>query len=222
LIALTGSLDKPLYLNLAACGRCNNSFIVKTIRERIQRTQTNTGLDVENKILVVEKIEDLAFEDVSVDRRGFFQALKNMTMTRLGGILDENDAEISRSYSAKIIPLKRDILNNIIHKFSDGSAVTSILKNYAFTVKAGPSCNNCFACIGMCPTGALKIKKDTAGMGLLFNASLCNGCALCRDFCPSGAVFVSAGFSGGNFFEHEICNPNAYVSRAVSGAVTYG
>jgi ferredoxin len=217
LIAFTGYLDKPLSLNLTACAGCRNSFIVETLKERIQSARTKTGLDVGKKVLLAEQKADLVFEDVSLNRRGFFQALGTMTFMQVAGLLDKNDAEIPVSYTAKRLPLKRGILNNIIHKFSDGDAVTHILKNYAFTVMAGPSCNHCFACIGMCPTGALKIKKDAEGAGLLFNSSLCNGCALCRDFCPAGAVSVSTGFSGGNFFKHEICNPNAYVSHAASG-----
>ena len=217
LIALTGHLDKPLYLNLTACGRCSNSFIVETIKERIQGAQRKTSLDVGKRILLAEKQAELTFEDVSLDRRGFFQALKNMTFTQAAGLLDENKAEITRSYSTKRISLKRDMLNTVIKKLSGGKAATAIFSNYAFTVKAGPSCNNCFACIGMCPTGALKIRKDAEGAGLLFNSSLCNGCGLCRDFCRVGAVSVSPGFSGNDFFEHGICNPEAGTGRPCSG-----
>jgi ferredoxin len=206
LIALAAYLDKPLSLNLTACGGCGNSFIVDTLKERIESARTKTSLDVGNSILLAEKKADLVFEDVALDRRGFFQALKTMTFTQVAGLLDKNDAEIPASYTAKRLPLKRDILNTVLRKVARGNAVADILHNYAFTVKAGPSCNHCFACIGMCPTGALKIKKDTEGAGLLFNSSLCNGCALCRDFCPAQAVSVSPGFFGSNFFEHDVCN----------------
>jgi ferredoxin len=115
------------------------------------------------------------------------------------------------SYAAKKLPLKRNILNTIVRKLADSNAVTDLLHKYAFTVKTGASCNNCFACIGMCPTGALKIRKDADGPGLLFNSSLCTGCGLCRDFCPAHAVSVSPGFFGTNYFEHDVC---------VAGAVT--
>jgi formate hydrogenlyase subunit 6/NADH:ubiquinone oxidoreductase subunit I len=62
----------------------------------------------------------------------------------------------------------------------------------------------------MCPTGALKIKKDAEGTGLLFNSSLCIGCGLCRDFCRMEAVTVSKGFAGIDYFQFGMCNAEAY------------
>ncbi len=218
LIALTGYLDKPLYLNLTACGACRNYYIVERLKERIHNVRTKASLDVGAKIIAAETKADLVFEDVSLDRRGFFQALKTMSFKQVAGLLDENDADKPLSYSAKRIPLKRELLNTVIRKLSDGTPATAMLSNYAFTVKAGPSCTNCSACVGMCPTGALKDKKDADGAGLLFNSSLCNGCALCRDFCPARAVSVSNGYVGKGFFEHEMCSPGVYASCAATDA----
>jgi len=81
-----------------------------------------------------------------------------------------------------------------------------VLREYAFTIKADSSCDNCFSCVGMCPTGALKSCRHDSGAGLLFNSSLCVGCALCRDFCFNKSITLLPGYSGGNYFEHEICN----------------
>ena len=217
LIALAEYLDKPLYLNLTACGACRNSFIVERLKERIQSARAKTFFDIGKRIFLAEKKTDLIFEDVSLDRRGFFQALKTMGFTRVAGLIEQNDAEIPVSYTAKKLPLKRTILNTVVRKLADGSAVADILRNYAFTVKTGASCNNCFACIGMCPTGALKIKKDADGPGLLFNSSRCTGCGLCGDFCPAHAVNVSPGFFGENYFEHTICNAEVFTVYTAAG-----
>jgi ferredoxin len=216
LIALTEYLDKPLYLNLTACGECRNSFIVEALKMRIQGARTKTSLDVGKKILLAEKKADLVFEDVSLDRRGFFQALKTMGFTQVAGLIEKNDAEIPVSYTEKKLPLKRNIFNTVVRKLPDGNAITDLLHNYAFTVRAGSSCNNCFACIGMCPTGALKIRKNAESPGLLFNASLCIGCGLCRDFCPGQAVSVSPGFFGNNFFDHDLCSSDGAAAYAAA------
>ena len=218
LIALAAYLHKPLSLNLTACGGCGNSFIVDTLKERIESARTKTSFDVGEKIQVAEKKADLVFEDVALDRRGFFQALKTMTFTQVAGLIGDKDAEMPVSYTVKRLPLRRAILNSVVRKLSQGNAVMGILQNYAFTVKAGSSCNNCFACIGMCPTGALKIRENAESPGLLFNASLCIGCGLCRDFCPGQAVSVSPGFLGSNFFEHDLCN----VSSLFKGEARWG
>ncbi len=217
LIALTEYLDKPLSLNLTACGGCRNSFIVEMLKERIQSARTKTSLDVGKRIILAEKKANLVFEDVSVDRRGFLKALKTMTFTQVAGLIEKTDAGIPLSYTEKKLPLKRNIFNTVVRKLANGNAVAGLLRNYAFTVKTGETCNNCFACIGMCPTGALKIKKDTNGPGLLFNSSLCTGCGLCSDFCPAHAVSVSPGFFGNNYFEYAICNAGAFTVHAEAG-----
>lgn len=209
LIALAEYLNKPLYLNLTACGACRNSFIVERLKERIQSARTKTLLDIGKTIILAEKKEDLVFEDVSLDRRGFFQALKTMGFTQVAGLIEKNEAEISVSYTAKKLPLKRNILNAVVRKFADSNAIAPLLRNYAFTVRT-TSCNNCFACVGMCPTGALKIKKDAEGRGLLFNSSQCIGCGLCRDFCPMEAITVSKGFAGIDYFQFGMCSAGAY------------
>lgn len=213
LIALAMSLDKTVYLNLTSCGGCENSFVVDMLKERVKTASTKSFFDIAAKVVLVENRKDLFIEDVCYDRRDFFKAFKNMTLKQVSGLIAEKKPEIIKSYSEKKIPLRRDLLNTMIKKMR-GVTSAGILQNYAFTVKTGTSCNNCFACIGMCPTGALKIKKDDAGTGLLFNSSLCNGCALCRDFCPLEAVSVSKGFSGSSYFEYHICNSGTYVSVA--------
>jgi NAD-dependent dihydropyrimidine dehydrogenase PreA subunit len=167
--------------------------------------------------LLAEKKADLVFEDVSLDRRSFFQALKTMSFAQVAGLSEKNDAEIPVSYTAKRLPLKRDIFNTLVRRRANGNAAADLLHKYAFTVKAGSSCTNCFACVGMCPTGALKIKKDAEGLGLLFNSSLCTGCGLCGDFCPAEAVKVSPGFFGNKYFEHDSCNAGAFTAHAVMG-----
>lgn len=206
LIAIMGHLDKPLYLNLIACSGCRNAFVVETLKGRIHGMRAKTGPDITKKIVLAENKNSLAFEEVSLDRRGFFQALRNATFSKVAGLIDDDDAEPPVSYTAKRLPLKRDILNTAVKRLASGNTVSDLLHNYYFTVTAGPTCNTCFACIGMCPTGALKIKKDAEGQALLFNSSMCTGCGLCRDFCPAEAVSVSPGFFGNNFFDHNVCN----------------
>lgn len=219
MIALTGDLDKPLSLNMTDCAGCRNAFVVQSLKERLQRVGAKTSFDMGKRILLVEHKSDLTFEDVPLDRRGFFKALKTMGVTQVAGLIDNNDVDKPVSSSAKRLPVKRNTLNTVVKNLADSAAVADILHNYAFTVKAGPSCTNCFACIGMCPTGALKIKKDAEGSGLLFNSSLCTGCGLCGEFCPVAAVKVSQGSFGDNYFDHVICNADAFTAHAVTDSI---
>ncbi|MBA4373922.1 MAG: hypothetical protein C0402_13820 [Thermodesulfovibrio sp.] len=209
LIALHTFMDRPVQLNLTSCADCRNSFIIDTLKERIAGIREATGIDVSEKAVLIENMANLRFEAASYDRRGFFSAIKNMTFRRASGLFEKEEGEVIHAYSQKGVPLKRDILNTILRTITDKDRASRVLTEYAFTIKADASCDNCFSCVGMCPTGALRSMRKDSETGLLFNASMCNGCALCRDFCLNNSITLRQGYSGENYFAHEICNKDS-------------
>ncbi len=50
-------------------------------------------------------------------------------------------------------------------------------------------CFQCGACTGICPVGALFIKRPA--MEVIFDADKCTGCSLCVPICPVRAMEVS-------------------------------
>jgi len=56
-------------------------------------------------------------------------------------------------------------------------------------------CFQCGACTGICPTGALSIKRPD--MEILFDPEKCSGCSLCVTLCPVRAMEVSLDRNGG-------------------------
>ena len=50
-------------------------------------------------------------------------------------------------------------------------------------------CYQCGACTGICPTGALYIKRPE--MAVLFDPDKCTACGLCVSVCPARAMEVS-------------------------------
>jgi ferredoxin len=50
-------------------------------------------------------------------------------------------------------------------------------------------CFQCGACTGVCPTGALSIRRKD--MAVLFEPEKCSGCGLCVTVCPVRAMEVS-------------------------------
>lgn len=201
IIALAVFMNNQIQIDLSGCADCRNSFIVAVLEKRIADVEVKTSLMISDKVKIVKNKADLKFNDVSYDRRGFFKALKNVTVMQAAGLFgDEDTGEELRVYSAKKLPFKRELLNRA-HRFLPEETQKSLLKNFYYTVNAAETCNNCFACIGMCPTGALKIENRGDDRELFFSTSLCNGCGLCRDFCFNSALHIEKGFSGGNPFE---------------------
>ncbi|MBI5212444.1 MAG: 4Fe-4S binding protein [Nitrospirae bacterium] len=201
IIALYLYMQNPLQIDMTGCADCKNGFIADTLQKRIAAIEAKTSLKISGRIKPVRDIAELDFQDISYDRRGFFKALKNLTFIQAAGLFDnEESIEHTQSYSAKKLPFKRELLNRAIKILPD-EIQKELLKNCYYDVNVTETCNNCFACVGMCPTGALKIENKDDDRELFFSTSLCNGCGLCKDFCMACSVNIEKGFSGGNPFE---------------------
>ena len=201
IIALSVLMNNHLQIDLSGCADCRNSFIINALANRINAVEAKTAIGAVDKIRLIKNKTDLDFQEISYDRRGFFKTLKDFTRMQTAGLFgDEDHGEERQAYSAKTVPFKRELLNRVL-EISPEETRKALLKNYYYTVDATDTCDNCFACIGMCPTGALKIESKGDDRELFFNTSLCNGCGLCEGFCMSSSVAIKRGFSGDNPFE---------------------
>lgn len=195
IIALFAYLSEGLQINVAGCGNCRNGFIVDDLKKRIKAIYEKTTINVADKITLVEKLCDLKYQDISYDRREFFKVLKIRTFLQAAELLENNSPDyITNGYSSKKLPLRRELLNKVFKSFS-GEKRNSILASYYYSAYFNENCNNCFACVGMCPTGALKITAKGSGPELSFNSALCSGCGLCEGFCMNNAILIKRGFA---------------------------
>ncbi len=74
------------------------------------------------------------------------------------------------------------------------------LEAYYYSLRLGENCTGCFACVGMCPSGALRVGTEGAVPVLEFKSSLCGGCGLCREFCMVSVLQVERVFPGDDPF----------------------
>lgn len=201
IIALSVFTKKPLQINLTQCGDCRNGFIMDVFKKRLHAVSAKTYINIYEKIKPVEVITDLHYQDIPYDRRGFFMAVKNFTIQKTVGLLDNAARNESVSaYSVKKLPPKNEMLNKMLPVVTN-EIYRDLIRNYYYNITANESCNNCFACVGMCPTGALKILSKESSSELSFKTSLCSGCGLCEDFCINNAICSEQGFSGHSPFE---------------------
>lgn len=201
LIAFSIFIEGALQIDLTGCEDCGNGFIVDVLKKRIKSVETKTSIMISDRIKLVNEKAVLKYQEIGYDRRGFFKAIKNMTFKHAAGLFDKDDSEeYLQSYSSKKLPLKRELLNRII-KFLPEEEYKTLLKKYFYLASITEDCTNCFACIGMCPTGALKIEGNEDRRDLFFSSSLCNGCGLCESFCVEKAVRIEKEFSDKNPFK---------------------
>lgn len=192
IIALSVFMERNLQINLTGCADCRNGFIVDNLKERIKSIAEKTSLDVFEKISLLEDGSELCYQDIPLDRRGFFKAFKNLTFLQAANLFENiTTDDKTRSYSAKKIPLRRDLLNRTLRLLPEWN-YTQVLDAYYYNLRIDEGCNKCFACVGMCPTGALKVNASE----FFFSSALCAGCGLCMEFCMMGSIRIEQGFSG--------------------------
>lgn len=107
-------------------------------------------------------------------------------------------------YTYKAIPGAMSMLNRSFHE-APAALKRTVLESYYFDAEVNENCDMCFACIGMCPTGALRTGENEKKRRLIFNSSFCNGCGLCVEFCRKNAVDITRGYSGNNPYQYRIC-----------------
>jgi len=233
-------LDAPVQINLTGCASCKNRGIVDVLKKRLEAIEQKISLKESeardytlppapytlhptpytlhaarytlNKITLVENKSALQYEDVPCDRRGFFTALKKITMESAAGFFDNSTERESMNYSDKTLPSGRKLLNKVYSVVSEKPS-KGLLDNYYYDVKVEDNCDVCFSCTGMCPAGALKSTYDLqtateepsyqgpSKLELFFFPSLCVGCGLCSDFCMSKSISVVQGFKGDSPFK---------------------
>jgi ferredoxin len=202
LLALATFPESGLQLNMTGCNACGNAFIVDIVREKYRRVDAESPIVVSERVKIVTDSGTLNYQDAAYDRRGFFNVLRKATCRQIAGLIEGDDIAMPmRSYSEKRLPLKRRLLNSVLVSLN-GKGV-ELLKSRYYTITTGADCDNCFACVGICPSGALKVDGcDIDEIPCLsFKAALCNGCGLCRDVCFSNSLSIGNGFTGSNPFD---------------------
>jgi Fe-S-cluster-containing hydrogenase component 2 len=198
-------LDHPLQVNLSGCSNCKNGFIVDILKERLQDVEKKLPAEPSKILKLIEKNDDLDYQDISYNRRDLFQVLRNGVHEVSGFIVNDDRDRNSLAYTHKSIPQKRDLLNRVQSVLS-GRMKNEIKKNFYYDLNIDKRCNRCCVCIGMCPTGALKSALIGSEKRLFFNCSLCTGCGLCVCSCMKQAITLHKGLSVFDPFEFRLCD----------------
>lgn len=200
LAALFTLEDRRILLDASRCKSCDNSYVPGILEGRLLAVAAKMGEPGCDRLRLALRREDLTppvqKKVADPSRRSFLQGITAVLPAEdIFPSLTEKKTEEEQAASVKRPARNRETLRLAM----EGSpAAAARLAPFVFRLEATDSCNFCRACVGMCPTGALRMPAgeddgETATRRLTFTAVLCSGCGLCVAFCRRRALILAEG-----------------------------
>jgi len=197
ILAAVFSVSEPISLDISSCLNCENRHIVPVLEKKINEIEKRTSIRLSNRIRLVSNPSEIEKRKSRVGRRKFFGNLKSLVKAKSKVTIGR---ELFSPVTAHKDLYKKDktvgtrLLCHALN-LSDRQSRIKMLETFFFSLKVNTQCKLCGGCAGMCPTGAIKLKRNNAGKFLMFNVLDCNGCGLCRDFCRNHAISMEHGIT---------------------------
>ena len=186
-------LTSDLQLNLTECSACPNEFVASELKQRIGRVESQLPGEPSAALLPILNRTDLRYQDVAFSRRSFFRAFGALARQRTFDSLDAFlSSEQTTAYGDKVLPARRKLLNMSLAAVSSQRR-RELLQSFYFRIETNGNCDRCGVCVGICPTGVLRVVHDPVSK-LVYRSSDCIGCGLCSEVCSQAAVAVHRGF----------------------------
>jgi ferredoxin len=172
--------------NMAGCSDCSNSYA-----SHIFRTNCNEVIGALSDILVSELVITGSCEHIErlkADRRSYLATVRKSfsKATKKCIATDTNIVELEAKHSRRV-PYKTQLIRNLIQSVEAESRMP-LLTLFGHSLTVDDNCSLCPLCKGICPTGALSIKRNEKGKELFFSQLNCSGCGLCVEFCKKKAL----------------------------------
>ncbi|HIJ78121.1 MAG: 4Fe-4S binding protein [Desulfobulbaceae bacterium] len=190
LVSLLTATNAKIKIDLSNCPQCEKENVSSIIAEKIHKVMVIFPDKLSSRIDIVSKTK--SYYTNFQERRAFFRALRDVAYKSTQAIWTNNKPTSKKSYSNKKIPENRQLLRHAIVNAHDSTGAT-IAENYFFSMTIDASCNFCGMCIGVCPTGALKISREDKTKSLIFQPHICTGCDACHEICKQRAIVLTKG-----------------------------
>lgn len=199
LLALGRSGCRSIEFNLTACPSCENHQAAARFLSAFQWVTEAAAQVFSAELALSENTPPETAKD-GTDRRSFLAEVRAKISIFSPISLDMPDflyaAQPEKTHSRRL-PIRVKIIERIVADV-DGESKEQILALCTHRVTAGPACNCCPLCTGICPTGALRVAGSDTEKRLVFTSTRCSGCGLCVLFCRKKAISLSLSpLSGG-------------------------
>ena len=199
LAAINSVVRGKCFIDTSRCAKCANNHCLTALHRNMEKVIHKIKDKGEVRL---ERHFDKQFDSAADEKNGRRSFLRLIRKTITGMGKDALTFQFSDSVKTEVpssIKRGRDIsaLQYALSAVSDGRmSEQETLLQYFFSVSANDHCDCCPLCTGMCPTGALKRKKENDKKYFSFTSGDCSGCGLCVEFCRKDALALKRGFSG--------------------------
>lgn len=186
LIVIKGS--SSFVFKAQRCSTCHNQKSFQIFTE-IFDTASRIAKEITQSSLVLQTQKN-GFPPDQPTRRDFLKSIKDVVSSQSrnqdGASIDDGQ---SRSSTRSITKRRQLVIEAQSHIFSSQRPLFSKLTENRVFIK--DSCIPCNRCSGICPTGALRLKKSTEIKEVEFHSEKCSGCGLCNTFCKHDAISLT-------------------------------
>ena len=200
LLAVINAVTKEdCFIDIRRCSECVNGHSLKQLQANMQNLINKLRDKTKIRIRYLFDQKHNRPVNLNGERRSFLK-LFSKKITDMSKEIVSSEAEDFNE--GKNIQSKSQMKTNAVLQYAisaipgDRLAERNSILSYLFTLSIDGNCNCCPLCSGMCPTGALKRKRENGTKQLNFTSALCSGCGLCVNFCNKNALTLKNGFSG--------------------------
>ena len=188
LLFLGTSAKKEIHFNASICATCTNVSAFLQFNEELDSLTRLAGPQLSTVLLVQT---DPPEECETSGRRSFLAALRTGACNVARSSLLQETAPKPVSATARRIPAKISLRQQSL---ADNGAAPSLAEIFTPQLTINDNCVPCPRCSGICPTGALRLKKDHGRKTLEFTGTDCSSCGLCVSFCTRNALSLSSSY----------------------------
>jgi ferredoxin len=188
LLLLGTTAKKEIHFNASTCDTCTNAPAFLQFNEDLDSLTRLAGSLLPAALTVQTNPRR---ESETSERRSFLGALKKSACIAARASLLQKTAPKPVSATARRIPAKTALRQQSL---ADNGTAPSLVDIFTPQLAINHNCVPCPRCSGICPTGALRLKKERGRKTLQFTGTDCSSCGLCLSFCTHSALSLSSSY----------------------------
>ncbi len=188
LLFLGTMTKKEIHFNASTCATCTNKSAYLQFTAELDSLKRQAAPHL-SSVLLVQTAPSR--ERQTSSRRAYLTALKKGAFNAARSSVRLDAAPKPVSATARRLPARISLRQQC---FAGNGIAPSLTEIFTPQLTINDNCIPCPRCSGICPTGALRLKKSGGTKTVQFTGTDCSSCGLCLSFCTRNALSLSSGY----------------------------